>query len=450
MNAKRRPSAFMIMFSKNSHITSTFCFLIFVATLHIFAFIAMPIMYGRKEPIHGFVDPKFESVKKQFERNFMDGFERDGANVAIFYKNKPIVNLWAGNADSELEKPWTRHTRSLLFSTTKALSGLCIALLVDQGLLNYNDPVAKYWTEFGQNGKENTTVRQVLNHEAGLPYIDETISLEEAKGDAHEALRKIAAAKPAWVPGSASGYHPITYGWLIDGIVRGADPKGRSLKQFFNEEIAKPHGLDIDIGTEPDQLYRNAKYTVPTNMEYIRDIVHDPRLLGMVMMLYLQHPDAVIWKATKSPCPYLNPLASEFPFNNPEYQQLNLGSATGVSNAHDVAQLFSKVINNEILNASLVEELSRPSLNSWHIEKTVLYPIMKGHGFFYDPHPTKVDTFTFGHPGYGCQALYIDRETNLVIVYLSNGLKTATSFLCFPYYRLVTESYRVINQINQL
>lgn len=134
-----------------------------------------------------------------------------------------------------------------------------------------------------------------------MPYIEDHISLEDAQGNSTQVLRKLAAAKPLWVPGTATGYHPVTYGWLIDGIIRGADPKSRTLKQFFKEEIADPYGLDIDIGSDPSETHRNTYFTLPSIKEYIRDIIIDPRILPMLMLIKLQHPEAVINKVGKNP-----------------------------------------------------------------------------------------------------------------------------------------------------
>ncbi|KAH7687746.1 beta-lactamase, partial [Aphelenchoides avenae] len=109
----------------------------------------------------------------------------------------------------------------------------------DRGLLRWDDPVAKYWPEYAQHGKENTTIDHVLSHSAGVPYTDEEITYEDAL-HVVGALDKLSRTKPLWPPGSESGYHAITYGWLIEGIVRGADPMHRDLATFFNEEISRP------------------------------------------------------------------------------------------------------------------------------------------------------------------------------------------------------------------
>ena len=116
-----------------------------------------------------------------------------------------------------------------------------------------------------------------------------------------ETLSKLSQTFTFQVPGTFSGYHPVTYGWLIDGIIRGADPNGRTLRQFFKEEIVHPYGLDIDIGSEPSESHRNTQFSLPSLKEYIRDIIIDPRILPMLGLLKLQHPEAIVNKVGKNP-----------------------------------------------------------------------------------------------------------------------------------------------------
>uniref|UniRef100_A0AC34QKA3 Beta-lactamase-related domain-containing protein n=1 Tax=Panagrolaimus sp. JU765 TaxID=591449 RepID=A0AC34QKA3_9BILA len=433
-------------FGKSTKITFTLLFLIFVATLHVFAFIVMPMSYGKNEEIHGHFNENYSRVVQAFKKNFMDGFERDGANFAVFHKNKAVVNLWAGTADSRVGKQWTMQTLNILFSVTKPLSGLCVAVLVDRGYLKFDDPVSKYWPEFAQNGKSKVTVRQILGHEAGLPYIEEMIDFEDAEGNATEVLRKLAAAKPIWDPTSgATGYHPVTFGWLVDGIVRHVDPKKRTLKQFFHEEIANPYNLDITIGGDLDHLNRIAYVTHPSPMEIIRDLIIDPRLFFMYLLTKFQPSEAIIHRVAENP-KFIDISQEVFPFNDPRVLQLSIGSATGLATAHDLAKLFALMLDGQLISSSTLEEISKPSIESWHIEKTVIYPLMKGHGFFYDYHPQKTGKYVFGHPGYGCQGLHIDPDNELIIAYLSNGLKTSTSILCLPYQRLIAETYQALKQ----
>uniref|UniRef100_A0A1I7XDJ9 Beta-lactamase domain-containing protein n=1 Tax=Heterorhabditis bacteriophora TaxID=37862 RepID=A0A1I7XDJ9_HETBA len=242
----------------------------------------------------------------------------------------------------------------------KALPSLCIAVLVDRGYLSYNDKVVDYWPEYGRFGKENTTVEDVLTHKAGLPYLEDHIDLNDViyfQG----VQRKIEKSRPVWAPGSASGYHAVTFGFIIDGIVRRVDCKGRDVNTFFQEEIASPNGLHIDIGVSLHKAYQIARVTTPSLWEFLRDTIRNPKLLASWAIMYARF-DGII-----------NRIRS-----NPSWLIMNYG------------------------------------------------------------------TFTFGHPGYGGQFIHVDPENELVIAYVSNGLKTGTGELCGTYMRLLKKVYDVI------
>ncbi|PIO61957.1 beta-lactamase, partial [Teladorsagia circumcincta] len=227
-------------------------------------------------------------------RNFGEGLERDGAAVAIYHRGKLVVDLWGGYADREANVVWKRNTRTVLFSATKAISALCIAVLVDRGLLRYEDRLVEFWPEYGCYGKENTTVEDVLSHKAGLPYLDEEIDLLDVM-DFELIRKKIERSRPIWAPGTASGYHAVTFGFLVDGIVRHVDEKQRNLKTFFLEEIAQPHGLSVDIGVRKEEAHRVARVTTPSFWEFLRDCIKNPKMIAMLGIMYARL-DEIVWK----------------------------------------------------------------------------------------------------------------------------------------------------------
>ncbi|VDN29405.1 unnamed protein product, partial [Cylicostephanus goldi] len=223
---------------------------------------AMNLLYS-KHPVHveGEVDSKFEGVRKAFEslivaclrQNFIDGWEAEGASLAVFVKGRKVVDLWGGYADDTL---------SVVFSTTKAVAALCIALLADRGRLKYEDLVSKYWPGFAKNGKGNITIEWVMSHMAGLHYFDTPVTEEMARD--HNLMRKIIEDEtPKVPPGTASGYHTYTYGWLVDQIIRHTDEKKR---------------IDFHIGLDLAEEYRMARVTPLPVMEVIREIIRNPPL----------------------------------------------------------------------------------------------------------------------------------------------------------------------------
>jgi CubicO group peptidase (beta-lactamase class C family) len=198
--------------------------------------------------ISGDCDARFAKVRDGFAANFAHGREI-GASVCVTVDGRPVVDLWAGHADVARTTPWRRNTIVNVYSTTKGLAALCANLLADRGKLDLDAPVAKYWPEFAQAGKQTLPVRYCLTHQAGLPAVRKTLPAE-ALYDWNVMCAALAAQEPWWPPGTAHGYHAITYGWLVGEIVRRVD--GRSIGRFFREEIAHPLALDAFIGCGPE------------------------------------------------------------------------------------------------------------------------------------------------------------------------------------------------------
>ena len=160
--------------------------------------------------ISGMVAPGFEEVRYEFERNFA-GRGEIGAAVAAYWHGEKVVDLWGGRRSPGSEEPWREDTMVVVMSTTKGLSAMTLAVANSRGWLDYDAPVARYWPEFAQNGKGAVTVRQLLNHEAGLVVLDEELSLEDL-ADLDVVAGILARQKPAWEPGTAHGYHTMTLG----------------------------------------------------------------------------------------------------------------------------------------------------------------------------------------------------------------------------------------------
>lgn len=196
--------------------------------------------------IHGEIAPGFEKVRTEFQRNFAARGEF-GAACAVYLKGEKVVDLWGGYRDIKRRLPWERDTLVLVFSATKGMAAMTIAVAHSRGLLDFDKPVAHYWPEFAQNGKEQITVRQLLSHQAGLSVIDRRLTPKVLK-DLDQVAAILAAPRPAWEPGTRHGYHSATLGWYEGELIRCVDPRRRSLGQFFQEEIAQPLGIEFYIG----------------------------------------------------------------------------------------------------------------------------------------------------------------------------------------------------------
>jgi len=204
--------------------------------------------------LHGHFHPDFSAVRDGFAKNFEEGDL--GASCVVIHGDETVVDLWAGHRDVDATQPWQRDTIVNVWSTTKMMAALCVLVLHDRGELSVDDPVAVHWPEFGAGGKDDVRVRHVLSHTAGVPGYDTPIS-EEEMYDTNLCVERLAGQSPWWEPGTASGYHSSTQGPLLGEIVRRVD--GRSLGQFFRDEIAEPLGADFHIGTPESAFPRIAE-----------------------------------------------------------------------------------------------------------------------------------------------------------------------------------------------
>ncbi|VDM57892.1 unnamed protein product [Angiostrongylus costaricensis] len=193
--------------------------------------------------------------------------DRDGASLAILWKGKVIANLYGGYADREANRLWEENTMAIAYSTTKIWAGLTAAILASRGLLYYDEKVSSFWPEFAQNGKHNITVRDVLDHRAGLITFGREFIIEEA-ADSKAVSALIEEAVPHWTPGSSRGYHALTYGFLIDEIVRRLDPINRTVAEIYSEEIWK-EGIDFQIGSRNMDERLIARVSNPSIVESI-------------------------------------------------------------------------------------------------------------------------------------------------------------------------------------
>ena len=226
-----------------------------------------------KIEIQGECDPRFAAVREAFEVNFAEHAEV-GAAVAVTVDGEAVVDLWGGLATREPERAWERDTIVNVWSTTKGMTAICAHMLADRGLLDYDAPVAQYWPEFAQQGKESLPVRWLLSHQAGLVGVD----AELGEGDAQHwetMTSALAATKPQWEPGTKNGYHMITFGWLVGEVVRRVSGAS-SLGSFFREEVAEPLGIDFFIGTPASEDHRIAEIISPRRNVLGGDPPEDP------------------------------------------------------------------------------------------------------------------------------------------------------------------------------
>ncbi|MBO2454693.1 beta-lactamase family protein [Actinomadura barringtoniae] len=203
--------------------------------------------------INGSCQDRFGGVREALAASLvLDGA---GASAAVFVDGEPVADVWGGYADPARTRPWERDTIVNVWSTTKPMTALCALILADRGVLDLDAPVARYWPQFAQAGKENVLVRHLLSHTAGLPGWTEPLPTE-ALYDWEAATSALARQRPAWEPGTESGYHAFTQGYLVGEVIRRVT--GVSVGTFFAEQVAGPLNADFHIGLPAEHDHRVA------------------------------------------------------------------------------------------------------------------------------------------------------------------------------------------------
>jgi CubicO group peptidase (beta-lactamase class C family) len=209
--------------------------------------------------LEGFAHPAFAPVARVLRRQLRGGV--GGGAVCVYHRGECVVDLWGGTRD-EQGAPWTRDTMAPSFSTTKGVASTLLHMLADRGLIDYDAPVARYWPEFAQAGKAAITVRQVLTHRAGLYHVRQMVDRAERLLDWDYMVRALERTPPIHPPGSHTGYHGLTYGYLVGEIVQRVT--GRPFREVVRSDLAEPLGLDgLFIGAPPEALARAARLIWP-------------------------------------------------------------------------------------------------------------------------------------------------------------------------------------------
>ncbi|VDD89480.1 unnamed protein product [Enterobius vermicularis] len=365
-------------------------------------------------------------MTKVVEKIFIIGrilkHEKEGLAVAVYKDNELVVDLWGGYAERSALRPWEEDTLTFGFSTTKFTAALIVAILVTQGRMKYEDKVTKYWSEFGRNGKEDITIQCIVEHKAGLIKFDGELELKD--GNNYNLISKlIEDTRPVWPPGTKVGYHVLTYGWLIDQIVRRVDVKNRGVVDFFKEEIY-PLAADKDyfIGLPRSEHYRLARLVQPSRREILRAFIHNPIYVKSGIMNIFQSCRCygLLDVAGNYP-PWLSTVKSELPYNNPKVQQIENLSVSGFGTARGFASVVSAILQNNLISQEVWEVLQKPTeLVTDSVAKVRCY---RGYGFFYDVHPTKEKAFLLSHTGFGGQKIIVDPYSKTVVVLFRNAIE---------------------------
>lgn len=369
------------------------------------------------KPIHvdGFVKSGFEKVKDVFRSN-LESKGEIGGTFAAYYKGDLVVNLWGGYADQKAHRMWKKDTLPCVYSTTKSASSVVIAHMVDSGLLDYNEKVCKYWPEFANNGKEDITLEMYMTNRAGLSATNEKFEMALILQDPEKLGHILANQKPLWKPGTNHGYHPVTFAIYLDQIVRRADPKGRTLSKYFEEEIAKPFGIEFYIGLPEELHYRTPRIVLWKILDaatYIQNFKGDPDILKLT---------------SQSPTDF----KSVRKMNDPDIKKLPIGSICGHGTAEAIAKLHSILANGGVYQGKQL--LSEESINrmqqisSGGIDLAFSMDGMWSVGPMVFPvaESGKPTMYLFGHGGYGGQMGLADTRYKTGFCYATNYLDASS------------------------
>ncbi|MEL7156245.1 MAG: serine hydrolase domain-containing protein [Actinomycetota bacterium] len=359
--------------------------------------------------IEGTVAPGFGPVADAFAANFDAG--EVGAAFCLYADGEQVVDVWAGAADPASGTPWTADTLALVFSTTKGATAICLAMLAEQGRLDYDTPVATYWPEFAAAGKGAITVGQVMSHQAGLIYAEPALTLDQILA-VTPVVETLAAQPPLWEPGTAHGYHALTYGWLAGEILRRVD--GRTLGRFFAEEVAAPLGLDFWIGLPEGEEAR------------VAPLLAAPRPEGaeLELMMKIAGPGTNGGRAL-SMDGALAIAGEDLPFNTREVHATEMPAANGITDASSLARLYAATIGSvdgvRLLQADTVDVVRAERVRGEDL--SLVLPTRFGYGFMLDDEYLPfLSDHSFGHYGAGGSLGFADPEAGVGFGYVMNQM----------------------------
>jgi len=351
--------------------------------------------------IQGNCDRKFTEVKELFESIHSSGREV-GSSFAVYKDGKALVDIWGGYTDKEQTNPWNKDSLATVWSTTKGVAAITCALAVEKGLLDYEEKVSHYWPEFGCNGKEDITVGMLLSHQAGIcgsatnnvkDYYSQSTMAEE-----------LAAMKPIWEPGTASGYHSMTYGWLTSELI--IRVTGKTLGNFYADEIGNLNEIDFFIGL-PESEEKRVVEMVPFPKEENQST--EPTEINDAKRATARGPNLIKLQNTR------------------DWRAAEIPSANGQGCASGLAKLYSLVVSNDpsikILDEKTIRKMTEERITNRDLVLDVVTRwgagfIMNMHGVIYGPVKN-----SFGHSGWGGSCAFGDPENNLGISYVMNQMK---------------------------
>lgn len=358
-------------------------------------------------PFGGACSARFEPVRRAFEAGFVRHDEL-GAAVSVVVDGELVVDLWGGHRDEARSQPWERDTLVTIFSITKAVTSVCLAMLMERGRLDPSARVTDFWPEFGTAGKDAITVAELLSHRAGLPALRAPLETD-AHVDWQRMTEALAAERPWWRPGRRIGYHVLTWGWLAGELLRRID--GRPLGRFLREEIAEPLGLDLHLGTPASldaRIAPIASGAAPIPQGVIPYWLRTPWWMPMRLRIFT------------------NPPQKEAKLDSRAWRGAEIPASNGIANARSLARLFGILAQGGESDGILLaggEALARATREEAAGREVVFgLPSRFGLGFMLassalhlGPSPR-----AYGHTGAGGALAFADPDARVGFAYVPN------------------------------
>jgi len=369
--------------------------------------------------LNGEVHPDFWGVARAFAK-VLPKPGGGGAAVCVYHRGEKVVDLWAGTRN-EAGDPWDHDTVSLSYSTTKGVASTLLHVLVDRGLLDYDAPVARYWAEFAEGGKAQVTVRQLLSHQAGLYDIRGMIDDAHAMLDWDAMTAALARAEPVHPPGAASGYHGLTYGWLVGELVQRVT--GKRFSEVLREELAQPLGLQgLFCGLPKDRFDRRARLLgqgihvggsqLVWAKRFAKTINHGFRLARIRVDL------------RNLALALMPPGMEAFDFNSDDVVAASIPAANGMFDARSLAKLYALLANGGELDGVrlLSERTIRTATTIQTRSRDRVVPIAMHWrlGYHRAPVARRLPN-AFGHAGYGGSGAWADPDHQLAVALVLNS-----------------------------